>query len=57
MVRCRTCRTYSPPDYVLFNKLEFDDKANWKLIGETSMEGYHIKALHNQSFYPTATTT
>ncbi|TAJ34189.1 MAG: aromatic ring-hydroxylating dioxygenase subunit alpha, partial [Reyranella sp.] len=41
-----------PPDWVLFNKLEFDDKANWKLIGETSMEGYHIKALHNQSFYP-----
>lgn len=41
-----------PQDYVLFNKLEFDDKANWKLIGETSMEGYHIKALHNQSFYP-----
>src|SRR5215211_6906586 len=41
-----------PPDYVLFNKLEFDDKANWKLIGETSMEGYHIKALHSQSFYP-----
>lgn len=41
-----------PPGYVLFNKLEFDDRANWKLIGETSMEGYHIKALHNQSFYP-----
>ena len=41
-----------PADYVLFNKLEFDDKANWKLIGETSMEGYHIKALHNQSFFP-----
>lgn len=41
-----------PADYVLFNKLEFDDRANWKLIGETSMEGYHIKALHNQSFFP-----
>jgi choline monooxygenase len=41
-----------PSDYVLFNKIEFDDKANWKLIGETSMEGYHIKALHSQSFYP-----
>jgi phenylpropionate dioxygenase-like ring-hydroxylating dioxygenase large terminal subunit len=41
-----------PPDYVLFNKIEFDDKANWKLIGETSMEGYHIKPLHHQSFYP-----
>ncbi len=39
-------------DYVLFNKIELDDKANWKLLGETSMEGYHIKALHNQSFYP-----
>lgn len=41
-----------PSDYILFNKLEFDDKANWKVLGETSMEGYHIKALHNQSFYP-----
>jgi phenylpropionate dioxygenase-like ring-hydroxylating dioxygenase large terminal subunit len=41
-----------PPDYILFNKIEFDDKANWKVLGETSMEGYHIKALHNQSFYP-----
>ena len=41
-----------PADYVLFNKLEFDDPANWKLIGETSMEGYHIKALHSRSFYP-----
>lgn len=41
-----------PADWILFNRLEFDDQANWKLIGETSMEGYHIKALHNQSFYP-----
>lgn len=35
-----------------FNNLEFVDQANWKLIGETSMEGYHIKALHNKSFFP-----
>jgi phenylpropionate dioxygenase-like ring-hydroxylating dioxygenase large terminal subunit len=41
-----------PPGYILFNKIEFDDKANWKVLAETSMEGYHIKALHNQSFYP-----
>jgi len=41
-----------PDDYILFNRIEFDDKANWKLIGETSMEGYHIKPLHHQSFYP-----
>jgi phenylpropionate dioxygenase-like ring-hydroxylating dioxygenase large terminal subunit len=41
-----------PADYILFNKIELDDPANWKLIGETSMEGYHIKPLHQQSFYP-----
>lgn len=40
------------PGQVVFNSLEFRDNANWKLIGETSMEGYHIKALHNKSFYP-----
>ncbi|NQX89738.1 MAG: aromatic ring-hydroxylating dioxygenase subunit alpha [Halioglobus sp.] len=36
----------------LFDKSEFTDPANWKLVGETSMEGYHIKALHKESFYP-----
>jgi phenylpropionate dioxygenase-like ring-hydroxylating dioxygenase large terminal subunit len=40
------------PDQVAFNKIEVVDQANWKLIGETSMEGYHIKSLHNKSFYP-----
>lgn len=40
------------PEQKLFNTIEFNDQANWKLIGETSMEGYHIKALHNKSFYP-----
>ena len=40
------------PDMTVFNTIEFTDQANWKLIGETSMEGYHIKALHNKSFYP-----
>ena len=28
------------------------DKTNWKLIAETTMEGYHIKSLHKESFYP-----
>jgi len=28
------------------------DKTNWKLIAETTMEGYHIKGLHKESFYP-----
>ncbi len=40
------------PEQRVFNSLEFVDDANWKLIGETSMEGYHIRALHNKSFYP-----
>lgn len=40
------------PDQQVFQATEFSDKANWKLLCETSMEGYHIKALHNESFYP-----
>ncbi len=40
------------PDQVVFDSNEMIDEANWKLIAETSMEGYHIKALHNRSFYP-----
>lgn len=40
------------PEQKVFNSLSFLDTANWKLLGETSMEGYHIKALHNKSFYP-----
>jgi choline monooxygenase len=40
------------PDQKVFDKSEFTDNANWKLIAETSMEGYHIKSLHNRSFYP-----
>ena len=40
------------PEQQLFDTSEWTDEANWKLIAETSMEGYHIKALHNTSFYP-----
>ena len=39
-------------DQEVFDAIEFVDEANWKLIGETSMEGYHIKGLHNKSFFP-----
>lgn len=35
-----------------FDQSEYTDEANWKLIAETTMEGYHIKSLHRQSFYP-----
>jgi phenylpropionate dioxygenase-like ring-hydroxylating dioxygenase large terminal subunit len=39
-------------DQKIFETTNFNDWANWKLLSETSMEGYHIKALHNKSFYP-----
>ena len=40
------------PEQMVFDTIEFSDDANWKLLCETSMEGYHIKALHNRSFFP-----
>ncbi len=40
------------PGQTVFEYSSFTDDANWKLLLETSMEGYHIKALHNKSFYP-----
>jgi len=35
-----------------FDQSEYTDDTNWKLLAETTMEGYHIKALHKKSFYP-----
>ena len=40
------------PEQVLFDYSTYVDDANWKLLKEFSMEGYHIKSLHNKSFYP-----
>ncbi|MEZ5729403.1 MAG: aromatic ring-hydroxylating dioxygenase subunit alpha [Burkholderiaceae bacterium] len=40
------------PDQRVFDYTTFDDEANWKLLKEFSMEGYHIKTLHHESFYP-----
>lgn len=40
------------PGQEVFEYTSFIDDANWKLLLETSMEGYHIKALHRESFYP-----
>lgn len=40
------------PDQVMFNDISFVDQANWKLIQETSMEGYHIASLHKDTFGP-----
>lgn len=40
------------PEQQVFDIAELTDASNWKLLCETSMEGYHIKALHNTTFYP-----
>ena len=39
-------------DQPFLSQSDYTDQANWKLINETTMEGYHIKSLHKQSFYP-----
>ena len=36
----------------LLDQQVLTDAANWKLLYETLMEGYHIKSLHRESFYP-----
>ena len=40
------------PDQALFEHSHLTDEANWKLLTETLMEGYHIKSLHKETFYP-----
>ena len=43
---------YLSPDQAMFEQEELFDDANWKIINETAQEGYHIKALHRETFYP-----
>ncbi len=43
---------YLAPEQQMFEQEEMFDEANWKLINETAQEGYHIKSLHKESFYP-----
>ena len=43
---------YFSSDQRIFDQRELTDAANWKLLYETLMEGYHIKSLHQESFYP-----
>jgi phenylpropionate dioxygenase-like ring-hydroxylating dioxygenase large terminal subunit len=45
-------RDYFSPGQQLFKQSENTDQANWKLLTETLLEGYHIKSLHKKSFYP-----
>ena len=37
---------------VLFDSSEYVEDINWKLTAEGTLEGYHIKPTHPESFYP-----
>lgn len=39
-------------DQVLFDSSETVDNINWKLTAEGTLEGYHIKPTHPESFFP-----
>ena len=45
-------RDYFTPGQQLLQQSDTTDQANWKLLTETLLEGYHIKSLHQKSFYP-----
>lgn len=40
------------PDQVIFDSGESVSEVNWKLQAEGTLEGYHIKHTHPESFYP-----
>jgi nitrite reductase/ring-hydroxylating ferredoxin subunit len=46
------CLDYFSPEQQMFETEEIVDEANWKILNETLMEGYHIKSLHSETFYP-----
>ncbi|MDA8782773.1 aromatic ring-hydroxylating dioxygenase subunit alpha [Porticoccaceae bacterium] len=46
------CLDYFSPEQQMFETDEIVDEANWKILNETLMEGYHIKSLHSETFYP-----
>ncbi len=41
-----------PPSYRLLHSAERDVPANWKILVEGFLEGYHIRSTHAQTFYP-----
>ena len=47
-----TALDFFEPSQQVFHQSHTIDEANWKLLTETLLEGYHIKSLHRESFYP-----
>ncbi len=44
--------TLLPDDHLVFDYHEDEKNFNWKLNIEATLEGYHIKPTHEQTFYP-----
>jgi phenylpropionate dioxygenase-like ring-hydroxylating dioxygenase large terminal subunit len=40
------------PSYRLVDTNELDVPANWKILVEGFLEGYHIRSTHSETFYP-----
>ncbi len=40
------------PEYRFLGSAEIDVPANWKIMVEGFLEGYHIRATHPETFYP-----
>lgn len=41
-----------PADMKLFTTVAQEFEANWKIVAEGFLEGYHIRSTHQESFYP-----
>src|SRR5262249_21576745 len=41
-----------PPNRQLIGATEIDVPANWKIVVEGFLEGYHIRPTHRETFYP-----
>jgi len=41
-----------PPDFELIAATDQETKANWKIVQEGFLEGYHIFSTHRDTFYP-----
>jgi len=40
------------PDWHLFTTVAQEFSANWKIVAEGFLEGYHIRSTHHDTFYP-----
>jgi phenylpropionate dioxygenase-like ring-hydroxylating dioxygenase large terminal subunit len=40
------------PDWRLFTSVEQEFAANWKIVAEGFLEGYHIRSTHQDTFFP-----